>query len=111
MSVWIAVLAAGAASYLLRVLPLLIGERVNLSDRARAGLRHAGMGAITALLVLMTVAVLRPSSGLPLIPVVLALGVAGVCALLGRSMLVTVLSGVTAFGAALLATPLGLGAG
>jgi branched-subunit amino acid transport protein len=101
MSLWIAVLGAGLGSYVLRVLPFLSGDRVHLSERAQAGLRHAGMGAITALLVLGVVAVLRPGSGLPAAPVVLALVAATVCAVLGRSMLTTVLIGAGTYFAAL----------
>ncbi|GAA6525187.1 AzlD domain-containing protein [Intrasporangium sp. DVR] len=97
MSVWVAVLVGGAASYQLRVLPLLIGERVHLSDRTQAGLRHAGMGAITALLVLGILATLRPAAGLPVPAVVVALVVAVACAWLGRSMLTTVLVGAGAY--------------
>lgn len=107
--VWIAVLAAGAASYGLRVLPLLLGDRVRLSPRAQTGLRHAGMGAITGLLVLGTVTVLRPSSGLPIVPVLVALGAAVTSALLRWSMLATVLAGITAYGGALLVIALGAG--
>ncbi|MDV3222774.1 AzlD domain-containing protein [Intrasporangium sp.] len=104
MTVWFAVLAAGIVSYVLRVLPLVLGSRVHPSEQAQAGLRHAGMGAITALLVLGIVGILQPAAGLPVLPVVVALGVAAVCAGLGRSMLVTVVAGVGAYGAALLVT-------
>jgi branched-subunit amino acid transport protein len=109
MTMWIAVLVAGVGSYLLRVTPLLLGDRVRLSERAQEGLRHAGMGGITALLVLGVVAVLRPGSGLPVVPVIAALGVAGVCAGLRRSMLTTVSAGAVAYGVAFLAATAVLG--
>ena len=108
MSVWVAVVVAGLGSYALRVLPLLAGDRVHLSERAQAGLRHAGMGAITALLVLGVVGVLRPGSGLHLMPVVVALVAATVSALLGRSMLMTVVIGTAAFAVASLVAGPGL---
>lgn len=111
MTIWVAVVAAGAGSYLLRVLPLLLGDRLHLSDRAQEGLRHAGMGAITALLVLGVVTVLRPGSGLPVIPVVLAIGVAAVSAARGHSMLTTVLGGAAAYALALAVTAAVLGGG
>lgn len=106
MSVWVAVLVAGLGSYSLRVLPFLAGDRVHLSERAQSGLRHAGMGAITSLLVLGVVGLLRPGSGLHAVPVVIAIIAATVSALLGRSMLMTVLIGAAAFAlASLLAGP------
>ena len=108
MSLWVAVVFAGLGSYVLRVLPFLAGDHVHLSERAQAGLRHAGMGAITALLVLGVVGVLRPGSGLPVVPVVLALVAATVCALLGRSMLTTVVFGAATFGIALVLMSPGL---
>lgn len=103
MTIWFAVLAAGLGSYLLRVLPLLLGDRLHLSPRAEEGLRHAGMGGMTALLVLGVLAVLQPASGLPVLPTLVALCVASACAALGRSMLTTVVAGAGAYGVALLA--------
>jgi branched-subunit amino acid transport protein len=64
------------------------------------------MGAITSLLVLGVVGLLRPGSGLQAVPVVVAIIAATVSALLGRSMLMTVLIGAAAFAlASLLAGP------
>ncbi len=97
MSVWVAVVVAGLGSYSLRVLPFLAGARVHLSERAQSGLRHAGMGAITALLVLAVVGVLRPGSGLHVVPVLVAIIAATVSALLRRSMLMTVFIGAAVF--------------
>ena len=108
MSLWIAVVVAGLGSYVLRVLPFLAGNRVHLSERAQAGLRHAGMGAITALLVLGVVAVLRPGSGLAVAPVVAALVAATICAVLGRTMLTTVVIGAVTYTAALVLMSPGL---
>ena len=108
MSLWIAVVVAGLGSYALRVLPFLAGDRMHVSERAQAGLRHAGMGAITALLVLGVVTVLRPGSGLAVVPVVAALVAATVCALMGRSMLATVVIGAVTHVAALVLMSPGL---
>ena len=108
MTIWIAVVVAGLGSYLLRVLPFLAGDRVHLSERAQAGLRHAGMGAITALLVLGVVTVLRPGSGLAVMPVVAALVAATVCALKRRTMLTTVVIGAATYGVGLVLMSPGL---
>ena len=108
MSLWIAVVVAGLGSYALRVLPFLAGDRMHVSARAQAGLRHAGMGAITALLVLGVVGLLRPGSGLPVVPVVVALVAATVCALMGRTMLTTVVIGAVTYVAALVLMSPGL---
>lgn len=98
MSVWLAVLAAGLGSYLLRVLPLLLGERVQVPERVQATLQHAGVGGITALLVLGLLAAVRPEGGGPVLPVVAAVVAALVSTLLGRSMATTVLTGAAAYG-------------
>lgn len=108
MSLWIAVVVAGLGSYALRVLPFLAGDRMHVSERAQAGLRHAGMGAITALLVLGVVGLLRPGSGLPVVPVVAAVVAATVCALMGRTMLTTVVIGAVTYVAALVLMSPGL---
>ena len=51
---WTAVLLAGLASYLLRVLPLFVLSRVELPERVTEGLQHAAMGAMAVLLVTAT---------------------------------------------------------
>ena len=48
---WTAVLLAGLASYLLRVLPLLLLGRVELPGRVTEALQHAAMGAMVVMLV------------------------------------------------------------
>lgn len=98
MSLWIAVIAVSIGSYAIRVLPFLVGTRVHLSERAQDGLRHAGMGAITALLVLAIAPLARPGSGLPVLALAAALITSGLCAVLGRSMVITVLAGGAAYG-------------
>lgn len=48
---WAAILLAGLASYLLRVLPLLLLGRVELPERVAEALQHAAMGAMAVILV------------------------------------------------------------
>ena len=42
---WLVILAVGAGSFVLRLGPLLVFERVSLSDRGDRVIRHAGMAA------------------------------------------------------------------
>jgi len=102
MEIWIGVLAVGVLSLAFRLGPVLTVARVGLSPRTAGVLRHAGAGAIAALVAL---AVLRPAgAGAVDWPVLLAVGVGGVLAYRGRSMLWVVLAGGGAFA---LATGLG----
>ena len=94
MLTWEVVLLVGAGAFACRVLPLLAADRLRPGPRAAAALRHAGVGALTALVVL---AVLGPGAGAgPAVPVPLLAGVAvGVAlALRGWSMLWVVLAGL-----------------
>jgi branched-subunit amino acid transport protein len=50
MSAWIAVVVAGAGSYLLRAGPLFALARADLPPALRAGLHHAGTAALGALI-------------------------------------------------------------
>lgn len=100
---WLAVAVAGVGSYLMRVLPFLLGERVELSPRTQDLLRHAGMGGITALLVLGVLGATTPGQPASLVPVLAALLVACGCALAGRSMVVTVGAGAAVYGVLTLA--------
>jgi branched-subunit amino acid transport protein len=99
-AVWIAVLAVGAASLAFRWLPMIAVHRVGLRPRTEETLRHAGAGAIAALVVL---AVLRPggSHGVDA-AVLLAVAVGGLLAWRGRSMLLVVLAGGACFAVATL---------
>jgi branched-subunit amino acid transport protein len=97
-SVWIAVALAGAGSYLMRVLPLLLGERAQLSPRAQDVLRHTGMGGLTALLVLGVLGAVGSGGASSAVPVVGALLVSGGCAWARRSMVLTVAAGAAAYG-------------
>jgi hypothetical protein len=48
---WLAVLAAGLASYLMRVLPLFALGRLELPERLSTALQHAATGAMAVMLV------------------------------------------------------------
>jgi branched-subunit amino acid transport protein len=92
--VWIVVLVVGAVSLAFRWLPIVAVERIGLSPRAAHGLRHAGSGAVAALVVL---AVLGPGSLRPDPAVLVAVAVGGVLAWRGWSMTRVVLAGGAAY--------------
>ena len=81
---WIVMVAVGVGSYLFRVGPLLVLQRVSLSDRADQLIRHAGTAAITGLIVLSTK---QSATGSAAVPTVLAVTVAAVLAARRASML------------------------
>jgi len=66
---WIVMVAVGLGSYLFRLGPLLVLQRVSLSDRADQLIRHAGTAAITALIVVSTK---QSATGSAAVPTVLA---------------------------------------
>jgi branched-subunit amino acid transport protein len=51
MTTWIAIAGVGLGSYAFRLLPLLLGERVRWSAPIDRAIRHAGLAALTALVV------------------------------------------------------------
>ena len=51
---WVVVLAVGAGSFVFRLGPLLLLQRISLTERADRVIRHAGTAAITALIVVST---------------------------------------------------------
>ena len=77
-------IAVGVGSYLFRVGPLLVLQRVSLSDRADQLIRHAGTAAITALIVVSTK---QSATGNAAVPTVLAVGCAALLAARRASML------------------------
>jgi branched-subunit amino acid transport protein len=89
-AVWVVVLVVGAASLAFRLLPVVAVERIGLSPRTANGLRHAGSGAVAALVVL---AILGPGSLRPDPAVLVAVAVGGVLAWRGWSMTRVVLAG------------------
>ena len=95
MEIWIAVLAVGGISLAFRLFPVLTVARAGLRPRTADTLRHAGAGAIAALVAL---AVLRPGGPAGVdVAVLLAVAVGGLLAWRGRSMIVVVLAGGAGF--------------
>ena len=98
MAVWIAVLAVGAVTLAVRLLPFLVVERFALPVWAGDTLRHAGTGAITALIVL---AALGGRGAGPHAAVLLTVAVGVLLAWRGWSMIRVVLAGACAYAATL----------
>jgi branched-subunit amino acid transport protein len=93
--VWISVLVVGGASLVFRWIPMIAVHRVGLRPRTADVLRHAGAGAIAALVVL---AVLRPGGATGVdAAMLIAVALGGVLAWFGRSMVWVVLGGGAAF--------------
>ena len=87
---WLVILAVGAGSFLFRLGPLLVFERISLTERGDRAIRHAGTAAITALIVVSTK---HSATGDAVIPTLLAVAVALVAAAKGASMLRLLLFG------------------
>jgi branched-subunit amino acid transport protein len=98
MEVWISVVAVAAASLAIRLLPFLAVQRFALPDRAADALRHAGAGALTALVVL---AVIGSRGSGPDPAVLVAVAVGALVAWHGWSITRVVLAGGGAYAAAL----------
>ena len=96
---WLVILAVGAGSFLFRVAPLLLLGRVPLGPRAEGAVRHAGLAAITALVVVGTRQVATGTATVPALAAVLV----GVVASARRASMVRLLvyGGATYAGALL----------
>ena len=81
---WLVIFAVGAGSFVFRLGPLLVFERVSLGDRGDRVIRHAGTAAVTALIVTTTK---HSATGPMTVPTVLAVAAAVVLAARGASML------------------------
>jgi branched-subunit amino acid transport protein len=81
---WAVIVAVGLGSFVFRVGPLLLLERVSLGERGDRLVRHAGTSAITALIVVST---RTAATGNATVPAVVAVAVATVLAARGASML------------------------
>lgn len=81
---WIVMLAVGFGSFLFRLGPLLVFQRISLTERGDRVIRHAGFAAITALIVVSTKHAATESAAMP---TVLALAAAIVLAIRGATML------------------------
>lgn len=101
MSMWLAVLLVGLGSYVLRAVPLLLGERVQLPADVDAALHHAAVGAMTALLVLGVMHTVDRPFSTDGLAAALALAVAGAVGLRGHAMPLVVLSGGATYALAL----------
>ena len=97
MRMWLAVVLVGLGSYAFRVLPMLVGERLRLSDRADATLRHAAVGSMTALLVLGVKQVTAEPTSPDAIAAAVAVACSAAAALRGRRMPLVVLCGGLAY--------------
>jgi branched-subunit amino acid transport protein len=87
---WVVILAVGAGSFVFRLGPLLVFERISITERADRAIRHAGTAATTALIVVTTK---HSATGGAVIPTMLAVAVAAVLAARGASMLRLLLFG------------------
>ena len=87
---WVVVLAVGAGSFAFRLGPLLLLQRLSLTPRADGVIRHAGIAAITALIVVST---RSNATGMALVPTVLAVAAGVVLAARRASMLRLVVHG------------------
>jgi branched-subunit amino acid transport protein len=95
---WLVIVLVGVGSYVLRLVPFLLGERLRLSQRTDLALRHASVGAMTALMVLSG---LRMTTGVfdtHTLAAVLALAASGGVALRGRSLFLVVVWGAATYG-------------
>ncbi|MGD9704877.1 MAG: AzlD domain-containing protein [Acidimicrobiia bacterium] len=81
---WLVMIAVGLGSYAFRLGPLLVLQRVTLSDRADRLIRNAGTAAITGLIVVSTK---QSATGSAALPAVLAVSVAAVFAARRASMI------------------------
>jgi branched-subunit amino acid transport protein len=93
MTMWLAIGLVGLGSYVFRVLPLLLGEYLQPSERVNAVLQHGAVGAMSALLVLGVQGAVAGPLSLDTFAVVAALAVSGVVAVVGRPMPLVVLCG------------------
>jgi branched-subunit amino acid transport protein len=81
---WVVVVAVGLGSFAFRLGPLLLFQRITLSERGERLVRHAGASAIVALIVVSTK---NGASGTATVPTVVAVAVAAVLAARGATML------------------------
>lgn len=97
MSMWSAMLVAGAVTYLIRVLPLMLGTRIPISPTLEEALGFAALGAMTALLVGGLGDVGQTRGPVDLAAGVVAVLVAAGLALKGRHLVTVVVAGMSVF--------------
>jgi branched-subunit amino acid transport protein len=103
MMTWLVIVAVGLGSFVFRVGPQLLVERVTLSERSDRLVRDGGAAAITALIVVST---RQSASGNATVPTVLAVAVGVVLAARGASMLRLLVCGGSVYACATLVTGL-----
>jgi branched-subunit amino acid transport protein len=95
---WVVIVAVGLGSFAFRLGPLLLFQKVTLSERGDRLIRDGGTAAIAALI---AVSARQTASGNVTVPTILALAAAVVLAARGASMfLLLVCGGATYAGAA-----------
>ena len=94
MKMWIVMIGVGAGSFLFRVGPQLLLEHVTLSQRTVRAIRHAGIAAIAALIVVSTKQV---ATGNATLPALLAVGTATVLGARGGSIFRLLVTGGAAY--------------
>jgi branched-subunit amino acid transport protein len=80
---WLAIVAVGLGSFAFRLGPLLLFQRISLSERGDRLVRQAGLSAIVALIVVST---RNEATGRVAVPTILAVAVGTVLAARGASM-------------------------
>jgi branched-subunit amino acid transport protein len=103
MNMWIVMAAVGAGSFVFRLGPQLLFERVSLSARADRVIRQAGIAAITALIVVSTK---QTATGHATVPALLAVAIATVLGARGGSILRLLAAGGAVYVVATLAVDL-----
>ena len=96
---WVVLLAVGLGSYAFRLAPVLLFQRVTLSERGDRMIRDAGTAAITALIALSAKQSAATGS---VAPVLCAMAVGLVLAARGASMFVLLVVGGATYAGALI---------
>ena len=87
---WLVILVVGAGSFAFRLGPLLVFERISLSERGDRVIRHAGTAAIAALIAVSTK---QSATGTAVIPTLVAVAVGVVLAARGASIFLLLVCG------------------
>ncbi len=97
MLTWMAVALAGLGSYAMRLAPLIRGERLAMGERTQHVLRHAGMGAVAALVVHSVMGAIHGGDLAGAIPTLAAVAAVAVLTFRGRSMTPALIAGAVVF--------------
>ena len=100
MTTWIAIVAVGVGSFVLRAAPLLMLQRVTLSDQVDRIIRHAGVAAIAGLI---ATTVRHAAHGSTTVPTLLAVAFGTWLAVRGGSMMRIIGTGGAIYAGALVA--------